>query len=689
MTNAIIYHGPVGQAFHGSQIDKNIVTNIFGRGSGTVLRRQHLSAESRNLLRATWVPPDNHDGLLARLRENRILVLLGQVGSGSPTAAVALLDTVVGLAGTIRTIQVDEEVTLEVTTPERGEGLLLSLSDDDGSLWSDTAKSLTSYREQLEDNDAFLIVIAPLGFTPPPDIPYPSTYQVWIEPADPLRILRAHLHAHDVPFGADAWVSQREIADLVIGKEPRQVVRLVDIINRTTARMDTGTAIDNLVPDVRKAFADWSEFLSSWFNPTKTQPAPSPLQGPDDTRLLIAAAVLEGASPLAILRASDQLEPADGFPGALKDLQLGRGLSHSLIRIGARVEASQVQFTRVNFAESVLQYVWNELPRLRQSLQEWVIALPTYKDISPLPAAVLGKLPALLVAFAKQKNDISVLSLVVHQWTRDQTSRELMEETLYQAAVDAHIGGRTRRLLYDWSQRPGNTRRGQAVAAVCGRLGSVYPDIALTRLRHLASWSSADVLEYVLDAVRSIARTEPQRALRATVRWSCDPNPVRQRSGDKAFLAIAGLLPNPAVDYSPGNDRNTLWTLLGDDLGEGWCNVLNRTELDRELAPDVVGRWLDFSLEQPELRQQVIRTLARGTRLTIADTPSYDGLNRNAGAVLAKFAYGWAQQNRLADGESPAHATVRDLVMDEVFAGEPRYRPRTAGESTQPGEALT
>ena len=107
------------------------------------------------------------------------------------------------------------------------------------------------------------------------------------------------------------------------------------------------------------------------------------------------------------------------------------------------------------------------------------------------------------------------------QWARTPASRrELAVGTLTEASLSEQIGRDVRPQLYESIRSRGAAESTHlAVAAVCGgQLARAYPQIALTRLRHLAVRQNAIVQESVFDGLAGLVTgpdSAPQRSERS------------------------------------------------------------------------------------------------------------------------------------------------------------------------------
>src|SRR5262249_29692943 len=155
--------------------------------------------------------------------------------------------------------------------------------------------------------------------------------------------------------------------------------------------------------------------------------------------------------------------------------------------------------------EAVLTHVWQQRPQLRSVLLEWASDLSIPGGIA---VKYLSRIAEAITRLAAGPSGDTVLQVVI-KWaeTDRKTHRQLAVGVLENMTTHAAIGAAVRKSLYDWAtQKRTSEALAEAIAKVCaGNLGRMYPRVALTRLRLLASRDDQHAADSVAEAVRSLA----------------------------------------------------------------------------------------------------------------------------------------------------------------------------------------
>ncbi len=137
---------------------------------------------------------------------------------------------------------------------------------------------------------------------------------------------------------------------------------------------------------------------------------------------------------------------------------------------------------------------------MHSALREWLTCIPNPDGEGS------GRAAQALTRLAITQREARLVCAAAERWARNPVSRrELAVGTLTEAALSEQIGRDVRRQLYDWARSANAAETIHlAVAAVCGgQLARAYPQIAFTRLRHLAVRQNATVQESVFEGLAS------------------------------------------------------------------------------------------------------------------------------------------------------------------------------------------
>ncbi|MFD8105325.1 hypothetical protein [Streptomyces microflavus] len=491
---------------------------------------------------------------------HNIVVLTGTAGTGRRTTALRVLQDV-GVAGEkIHSLVLDwDRPRTEQIPCTPGNGFLLDLSDY-RTLPEDFYQGLSGYQKEAVGVGAYLVILAA-----------PSTWKpgtmasiARVEHAQPsgTAVAKGHLRQYR-PDRLD-WLDEgRTLAEVLSATTPPAVaVRL--------ARIAAAAASDGEA-DAKSEFENWHGHLVGWFEKH---------EGVDhlrDRALLIAAALLEGVPADVVMAAGDRLfSEVDGTlpPGGPLG---GPDLETRLKIIGAeRVgdDALSLSELRHGLHEAVLAHVWKQRPLLRGVLLRWASDITGPKGIA---AKYRGHIAEAITRLAAAPGGHVVLS-VVSDWTALDTAthRKLAVGILDSTATHPGIGVAVRKRLYDMAgHKKLSESLATTIADVCaGRLGQVYPRVALTRLRLLASRTDRRGADAVARSIRTLAAETDLRdlVLGEIVEWAEDGDAVIRQAGATAFLALTALVEGEtpvALEFAEAEVEPDLASAIKEDAAEG------------------------------------------------------------------------------------------------------------------------
>ena len=425
-----------------------------------------------------------------------------------------------------------------------------------------------------------------------------------VTPPPAISVFRTHLARMTSDALADAWARHEQIGGLLHRATPKDGVRLARIVAGTSAEQTAG---DQQVTRVVAEYRNWADELAEWFRQSAGQ------AGSYRRALLLAAAALEGAPAATVFAAADRLARIVELPREPGGSLAGPDASELVGKIQAELQRdTSIKFDRPAYGTSVLDHVWSQRPQLHADLREWLTSIPVSGDEgSGLAAEALTRL-------AIRKQEVGLVCVAARQWAADPASgRELAVRALTDAALSEEIGRDVRRQLYDWARTTGASGTTHlAVAAVCaGQLARQYPQIALTRLRHLVVSPNAVVQESVFRSLTTLAGKPAlcPSVLGEIARWVNEENP-RRSAGLRAYLRLA----------TPGEVGQIAILAQADQrsrglLGELWHEALRdeRTDGLAGQAAALASRWLDTAAHGQAPREPVLEILAGSCRSSI------------------------------------------------------------------------
>ncbi|WP_152563833.1 hypothetical protein [Actinomadura welshii] len=134
-------------------------------------------------------------------------------------------------------------------------------------------------------------------------------------------------------------------------------------------------------------------------------------------------------------------------------------------------------------------------------------------------------------------------------WARREEA-DLAYVALARTCLHPVVGGRVRTGLYEWSRE---RRAAQTLKLTIVRVGQVlgetYPSIAMTRLKHLATFGNAQVRDEVAEAAGGLARVHRREVFEAALEW-CEA--AVRCSSERDGAGLAGVALRVLVDLVRG-----------------------------------------------------------------------------------------------------------------------------------------
>ncbi|GAA4236137.1 hypothetical protein GCM10022254_45050 [Actinomadura meridiana] len=500
-------NGDGTQNVFGNTVDRDLVFNQFNY----VRERRAMRLPEGEIVErlAEYVPAFNHGQIVERLRLDHAVALCGRPGAGvAMTAIAALREVRPGLE--IRRFTAGEDDAAEIG-PSDAVGYLVRARDEEAS-------RLRSCAEVMRASGGYLLVVGAENDYRPE----------WSDFLPPLRVLapvadavyRRRLACRGL--GDTGWPDWPGAAELLKDSPPGEGRRLADIV-RVVER--EGGDED----DVVRAYRGWKDQLRHWF---------ADHEEPRDRTLMIAAATISPADETSVygaaLSLARQLDVT--VPGAGLAWCPSTGLSEL---IGTDADEGRVVFRRHGYAESVLHFVWRDYPLARTDLLTWLSALPVDDGVN-LNTPLRRRVARVFAELAAEQGESGRILGTARAWA-DRDQADLAYVVLAGTCLHPVVGGRVRKGLYHWSRERGTPQTLKlTIVRVSQLLGVTYPSVALTRLKHLATFGNRQVCDEVEDAAFDLAQVHEGEVVQAALGW-CE-SAARMSSGrDGARLAGVAL----------------------------------------------------------------------------------------------------------------------------------------------------
>lgn len=545
--------------------------------------------------RTDFVRPQGYGRIIGRLAEQHVVVLLGKHKTGRKTGAINLLHDVGGLVHAERPILALLRLRptwlqphVEALPGAAQTSYLLDLSDSldkiDQSSNTDMrpdgqfGAGLEQFALTLQQKGSFLVIVTTPDVWEKCTISAQSLTIDWRSPRA-SSIAAARLYGNPQRSERTAWLSAEpfssEIADATV--TPSDAVRLADAIARAEDT-ETTTAQDAALDEFRR----WEKYLRTWFR-----------ENTDvyDRVIFIAAAVLKKARDQDVIDAADQLLRAANEENLVLKPLRAPDLVERLANTGAEIDSRHMvslNERRPGLDEAVMDWVWDQRPKLRDSLLRWLVGLAIEKRTGPGNRNRIARVIAGL-SIRRATGASLLMQFAQIQAKEGGAHRELAVRIIDEAVLDPGIGTAIRNTLLDWSSVKDPVRL-DLVAAVCGeKLGIERTDLALKRLGKILANNDATP-EVIQAAGRSLGSLAARRDLRPVVLDAIvellnnDP-----RTGARAFLELARLgessvVPGLLADAETNADlRNT--------LARAWLDTHKSAGTDR-CAP-VMCAWVE------------------------------------------------------------------------------------------------
>ena len=581
-----------------------------------------------------FVEPPSFPQAREVLARRRVLLLVGAVGTGTGTAAFALLHRLPKEAGRIVGLDPREDPT---TLEPSGTGrryLVPWLSQSFAEALTEVA--LTALQDRLERADAHLVVLAAPTLRLPAEA---ARWRVRHEPPPPAEVARAHLRTMGLSEEqlsiALAQLGDPQVKAYLDGtRDPAAGTEVAEELRHVA--LGTRTLDEALVNLTRSAADQVTETLQA----ARRDPA--------DLALTTAVALLEGqdrgvvAQCAAALHALFTPGRAERPPtGEAQPDVLGEDFGTRLARVHAdllprvvddgsrywyRFWVEPVAFRRRHQAEDILARLWLDHEGIADAILLWLAKAST--RYAPGLDYAAGRAIGRVLRRATGADVLRWLEPLAE--SPDRWRRRLVAYALNEAAQDGMLAGAVRDQLWTWS-RARNEHLSATVAETCaGGFGLIRPDRTLRMLERLLDGPVRSSVRRGVSLAIAVLLTESQNAAAVSEtlsRWMAAPN----NSGRRRY----------ALDAVP----QLLTDFLALDSGD----------------PGPLLPLVRRALDDPKARESVMRALLRAERSPHAGTRAratalITALATTAGArrgVRALLVARFRQHVQLAEGNMP------------------------------------
>ncbi|MFD7368044.1 hypothetical protein ACFV4I_17440 [Nocardiopsis alba] len=495
---------------------RDVYGNVYF-GDVEYLEPARFPWEYQEYLKCVYVP--NDAAIFERFKSGVVRrgygYIVGQEGSGREAAAVALL-TEKGYPAHYFLLEEGEQDQLVRTPQRKKQGYVVDLSNFSGSMKSVRRSLLSFWSEARKNNSVVLVVMRPgqRGNDPFESTPLESS------PVSGAKIFASHIE-HLTGKSSKMWESEKKISHILSGATPEEAVRLARIA--ADVHMSTQVEGKEWIAKVLKAHGGWGEQLEDWFGRNSGK------EGAWARVVLASCSLLEGVSVEKVLELADRLAKNLGIPPGDAGGFLGASMGSTLKMVGAnKGSGGVVRFDRHHYGAAVLDYIWNQHPRMKVHLFDW--SSDVLSELDDHSIEILADSWALLVV---RQNESGWVNKVFNRWAKEPKTLAAAVAFGSRVSMVSGFGKRMRRRLYDVSTDPVSPTQARSVALICQRFGKGNPSSALVRLKRLASTDNSTVKNDIVEALDSLADENETwvMAIEEVVQWVCSSDKERSRLG--------------------------------------------------------------------------------------------------------------------------------------------------------------
>ncbi|MRH92814.1 hypothetical protein GFY24_36265 [Nocardia sp. SYP-A9097] len=578
-----------------AQRDQNFHHNYFGEGfvAPTIVPAHDFAASAAE----RFVVPSGDWQLAASILKNdRLLVLVADSGTGRRTAALHLLEKQCGI-GKVSTLEPEwarPQTKLMPTVLRPEEAYLLDMTEPTAEQATEEfAKKLLDY---VRTKRIYLVVTTTKPAWSGAWAAGVESQTVELGPPDPWQLVTAELSARGIADPKDLVAHQSY--GQVWGSNPNaaDMCRLVGIIMRNpqadpativSEYMDWRSDIDNDIPDGLAARALW------W-----------------------SGAFCDGGNQQSILRMAEALRKLLGENRSPATILADAPTSRRLTEAKLEVQIDKVRLLpgKHGFAAAVRRHLWEQFTDQTGLLTGWIV-----EQAASLPLADAELVVDAIFEIVVDRRDDYLMRCLRDKLVAGR--RNLAVRVFTRGALDPRFGTHMRERLNTWVKGSPTADTVELVTEICGGLfGAEMPDQALVRLRHAAQRSQPDNPTLV-QTINALAALHPRKVLLAIDAWISNAN--SELAGINCLLALASR--PEGVQFL----HHELGLTTGESAGESRLIEYFQTALENsdsaDAADTVLEKWADFAehgdldttatveflavLYAPRLRDRILRRL--------------------------------------------------------------------------------
>lgn len=581
-----------------------------------------LPDDELDRLRRRFSKPAGYEDIKRRLRDDHLIVLSGQPGTGRMYTALSLLDDLA--LGKVSRLDPGSDLTIlggEGTPVEAAHGY--ALEPVDGRLPEELHLDRLCRLLAERGSFAVLLTVPDAGDSGPRRDRYHQVH----EPAAAEDVLDAHVKAElddreeSLRVAALRAAAGPEIRD-ALGLEallPAEAARLAALAAR---HVTDGLPRRQLIEECR-TFA--AEQVRQWFAGgarAETLPALR------DSAYRIALAVLGSSSFNSVAEAAELLawelavtvEPervigrpllSDGLESRLASARATIEVRDQPVVGGQDIPVRTVRFRGTGLAPAVLAHLWVHHHNMRGPVLRWLGSLceDPRADVRARAAVAAGEL-------CRQDCAHTVSELLDPMAASQRARRGLFVATAFESVLDdPQVGGALRALVKRWGESDDANLRWTAAAVLSRGTATATLAQALGRLGKIGTWEEGRLRVVAAESVVHLIGSAPVAEPIARIRgWLDDTRREHQDLGLVSAVLLAELLVEDVWNPAPELTGREKWPLalavsaarseLGPQVAGLLWTALN-TGRSYEAALDTVAGWMRRCHNKPWERELI------------------------------------------------------------------------------------
>ncbi|GAA2672271.1 hypothetical protein [Actinoplanes palleronii] len=502
----------------------------------TILKKRLTTAQTLTEQVRRYVAPPGLGDHVSQLATGRSLVLLCPAAvprSGQRAAAAFLIHRVdESRAAATRLnfqeplLDKDDEAT-GTLRDAKNVGLFFDFVErGDGPEAVDSLRQFGLLEQGLAEAGAFAVLAVSDALTEEAEKSFPGRVHHLRRPAGEA-VFRSR--AAEIPTSLlDALTVHEVFRQRLREAWPPEATRLAKLANR--AYQAGITDLDGIARQVVGALSNWQDQARKDMRQFGSAP---------QRALLLAAAMLEGSGPAAIVHGRDLLLRAGDFPAEpTNPLERTDVVTELEALHDIELNVTDTRFARFEYGIAVLHLAWQGFPGLHLVLLRWLERLP-----SVITPDGIDEFIARIIALSVRDGSGQIAVAVARRWANgrrpaptqgtarrlDKAQRVAAVILLRDACLHPQIGGDVRRRVYEYAyylKSPAAFR--VVLAEAVGAFDVHHQTAAMTRLKHLARGPEEEVMTAVVRAgARLASEMELGRLLEYLGGWLSAANPRR------------------------------------------------------------------------------------------------------------------------------------------------------------------